>query len=98
MLTREGKIIYSCCRDRILRFTSICQNMHGKEWLFTFTTSAEAPRSALNNFTCTLGLGKSKKHRTYQASSGHFWTPVYLTIGDDQQHEVEVFEESDNGT
>lgn len=50
------------------------------------------------SFTCTFGTWKEGETLTHQASSGHSWTPVLLTVGDDQQHEVEVFEEPDDGT
>lgn len=63
-----------------------------------FTTSAEAPRSTLNSFPCSFGTWKEGETLTHQASSGHSWTPVHLTVGDDQQHKVEVFEEPDDGT
>lgn len=50
------------------------------------------------SFTCTLGTWKGGETLTHQASSGHPWTPVLLTVSDDQQHKVEVFEEPDDGT
>lgn len=98
MLKRED--YPQCCRDRIGRSTSICQTCVERNGFpkVDFATSAEAPRSTLNSFTGTFGTWKEGETLTHQASFGHSRTPVHLTVGDDQQHKAEVFEEPDDGT